>query len=132
MNIKRIVKSYKESIIETGQDISIRLNTCLNSPDSIDYIHLDAIKHRLGCWKSSLAKNVGGDISDLIKCWEIVCEVKNDHANSFEYRYLEKLSKGNVEKMQIANLKLSDFLRDLPGLIDEHLTRAVHESGIKL
>jgi len=123
MNIRRMAEAYRENITDTAKSIKRGFQ---NLYKVYDRRHLDGLRHKIGCWEVLLSKHMGGDLGNLHDSWQIICKVQKSIKPDWQ------VTDKHMEEIRLAEAKFDAFLRELPELIEQALTRAVRESGIRL
>lgn len=128
MNIKRMAEEYRTNTIETGKEIKKHFRGVLQGKAQCS---IDSLHHRVGCWKSSLKNNMGGDLTKLIESLEIICSVQADIKKN-KKPWERVITSEHISQIKIAEKKFNEFRKVLPELLEQALTKAVRESGIRL
>jgi hypothetical protein len=127
MNIKRMADGYRERILGTGQDVKEEFDQVKK-----DYYRIDSLQHRLGTWKACLKRAGIEDLKLLESSWQIVRQVNQEVRFGKRKYHQRTVTKENFSQIKIAEKEFDKFLKVLPELLEQALTRAVRESGIRL
>jgi len=131
MNIKRMAEAFKKRIPATGQDVKGEFSR-VYSEGKLAACSISRLQYRLGSWKASLKRAGVEDLSFLQSSHLMVYLVNNDIRCGKKNPWDRKVRSKHISQIRIAEKEFDKFLKALPELLEQALTRAVHESGIRV
>lgn len=131
MNIKRMAEAYRETILATGRDVKGGFYRVYDDGKHATY-SISFLQYRLGSWKACLKRAGVGDLSLLNSSYLMVRQVNDGVCSEEKNSWDRSVTAKNISQIKIAEKEFNKFLKELPELLEQALTRAVRESGIRL
>jgi len=130
MNIKRMAEDYRKGSITTGRNIKRYFSEGIGVGAKSPSISL--LQQNVGNWIKRLEAAGVDNLELLESSWQIVRQTNEDICRGKKKCLDRIVTEEHVSQIKKAEKEFDKFLKALPELLEQALTRAVRESGIRL